>query len=70
MTKKSNAAAVPQISTRGEAPFRQFANSNLTPEQSKQQAAPLLNSKDLLRSVRALIPEDQTKFIDKIDKVR
>ena len=49
---------------------REFANSALTPEQSRQRAGPLLNSKDLLREFRALIPEDQTKFIDKVDKVR
>ena len=72
MTRKSNAAAAPQssTSTRGEAPFREFATNTLTPEQSRQRAAPLLNSKDLLRNVRALTPEDQTKFIDKVDKVR
>jgi len=70
MARKSNTAAALQSSTRGEGPFREYANSTLTTEQSRQQAAPLLNSKDLLRNFRALIPEDQTKFIDKVDKVR
>lgn len=70
MARKSNTAAAPQSSTRGEAPFREFANTSLTPEQSRQRAVHLLNSKDLLRIVRALAPEDQTKFIDKVDQVR
>ena len=69
MPKRSNAAAALQSSTRGETSFREFANSTLALEQSKQRAAPLLNSKGLLQNVRALAPEDQTKFIDKIDQV-
>ena len=70
VAKRNNAAAALQSSTRGEAPFREFANNTLTPEQSRQRAAPLLNSKDLLQSLRTLMPEDQTKFIDKADQVR
>jgi len=70
VAKRNNAAAALQTSTRGEAPFREFANSSLIPEQSRQRAAPLLNSKDLLRNFRALTLEDQTKFIDKVDRVR
>jgi len=71
MARKSNAAApLSQSSTRGDAPFREFANSTLTTEQSRQRVASLLNSKDLLRNFRALTPEDQTKFIEKVDKVR
>ena len=49
---------------------REFANSTLAPEQSRQRAASLLNNKDLLRNVRALTPKDRVKFIDKVDKVR
>jgi len=70
VAKKNNAATTLQSSTRGEAPFREFANNTLTPEQSRQQAALLLNSKDLLRNLRTLMPEDQAKFIDKADQVR
>ena len=69
MARKSNAATALQSSTRRETPFREFANSTLTPEQSKQRAAPLLNDGELLRNVLALTPEDQTKFIDKVDQV-
>ena len=69
MARKSNTAAALQSSTRGETPFREFANTSLTPEQSRRRAVPLLNSKDLLRNVRALTPEDQAKFIDKLDQV-
>ena len=69
MAKKSNAAPAIQDPARGETPFREFTNANLTPEQSKQRAAPLLNNKELLQNVRALTPRDQTKFIDKVDQV-
>ena len=58
-----------QNSTSADTPFREFAYSNLTPEQSKQRAALLLDSRDLLRNIQGLAPEDQTRFIDKIDQV-
>ena len=29
----------------------------------------MLSSRELLRNVRGLAPEDQTKFIEKVDKV-
>ena len=69
MAGKSNTAAALQSSTRGEASFRDYANSILTTKQSRQRAASLLNSKDLLRNFQALTLEDQTKFIDKVDQV-
>ncbi|KAF9647758.1 kinase-like protein [Thelephora ganbajun] len=68
MTKGNNAPTVSHISTRGEAQIREFANSNLTPETSRQRAALLLNGKDLARNVRGLTPEDQTRFVDKVDQ--
>jgi hypothetical protein len=70
MSGRSNAASALQNSTGGEAPFREFVRSNLTPEQSKQRAALLLDRKDVLRNVQGLAPEDQTIFIDKVDEVR
>lgn len=70
MSRESNATASPQSSTRGEVALREFAHNELTPEQSKQRAALLLCSQDLLQSVRGLAPRDQTRFIDKVDRVR
>jgi len=70
MVRKSSTIAAPQNSTRGEFAIREFANSNLTLEQSRQRAAVLLNSKGLLRNVLGLTPEDQAKFVDKIDQGR
>ena len=70
MSRRGNAAAALQDSTRGETLFREFARSNLTPEQSKQRAAVLLDSRDLLQNVQGLGPEDQTRFIDKVNQVR
>ena len=70
MTKTSKAAATPRNPTRGEIAIQEFANSDLQSEESRQRAAPLLNSKGLLRDVQRLTPEDQTRFVDKIDRVR
>ena len=70
MSRKSNAAVALQKSTNGGTALREFAYSDLTQEQSKQRASLLLDSKDLLRNVRGLAPEDQTRFIDKADQVR
>lgn len=67
---KGSAALTPQSSTCGEAPIREFANSNLAPGQSRQRVAPLLTGKEFLRNVLSLTQEDQTKFIDKVDQVR
>jgi len=69
MSRKSNTVAVPHNPTRGETSTREFANSNLTPEQSRQRAGTLLNSKELPQNIRGLTPEDQTKFVDKVDQV-
>ena len=69
MARKSNPTVPLQNSTHGEAPIREFTNSNLTPEQLRQRAATLLNSNELLRDVQSLTPEDQAKFIDKVDQV-
>ena len=70
MTKKSNTVAASRNSTRGETAIREFANSNLTPEQSKPRAAILLNNKELLRNVPGLTPEEQARFLDRVDQVR
>jgi len=70
MTKKTNTVVAPRNSTRGETAIREFANSNLTLEQSKPRAAVLLDNKELLRNVPGLTPEEQTKFLDRVDQVR
>ena len=70
MVRKNNAAPALRNPTHGEVLIREFTNSNLTPKQLTQRAAPLLTDKELLRDVRALAPEDQTKFIDKAVRVR
>jgi len=69
MTKKSNTVAASRNSTRGETAIREFANSNLTPEQLKPRAAVLLNNKELLRNVPGLTPEEQARFLDRVDQV-
>ena len=53
---KSDIITAPRDSAYREDPFREFANTDLTPDISKKRVAP---SKELLRSVRALIPGDQ-----------
>ena len=69
MARTNKPVAAPRNSTRGEVAIQEFANSNSTSEQLRQRAAPLLNSKELLRNVLGLTPEDQTKFVDKVDQV-
>jgi len=69
MSGKSNAAAAPHDPTRGETSTREFSSDSLAPEQSRQLAGTLLNSKELLRDIRGLTPEDQTTFVDKADQV-
>ena len=56
--------------TRGETVIQEFANSTSTPRESGRKAASLLSSKELLEDIRRLTPEDQMKFVDKIDRVR
>ena len=68
-TKKNNATSALQDPTNGEAPIWEIANSNLTSEQLRRRAAPLLIGKDILRSVLSLSPEDQARFIDKVGHV-
>ena len=69
MAGKRNTVAAPDDSTRGEAAIREFANSNLTLEQLRQRAAVLLNNRELLQNVPGLAPEEQTKFLDRVDQV-
>jgi len=70
MTRTSKTVVTSRGSTRGEVAIQEFVNSNLPSEQLRQRAAHLLSSKELLRTVRGLQPEDQTKFVDKVDQVR
>ena len=67
MTRTTKAVAVPRSS---KAAIQDFLNNNLTPELSRQQAALLLTSGELLRNVRELTPGDRTKLVEKIDQVR
>ena len=69
MTRTSKAVAAPRNSARGETAIQEFVNNNLTPEQSRQRAAALLDIKELLQSVQGLTAEDQTEFLDKVDQV-
>ena len=72
MFRRSNPAAALQNPTGAKTPFafQEFVDSDLTQERSKGWSARLLGRKDLLRNVQGLAPEDQTKFIDKVDQVR
>ena len=69
MNRTGKATAAVRNPARGETAFQEFANGNYTPEQLRQQAASLLDSKELLQNVRGLTPEDQTRFVDKVDRV-
>lgn len=64
MSGKSSTVAVPHN------PIREFANSNLTPKQSRQRASTLLNDGELARNVQELTTGEQARFLDKVDQVR
>jgi len=70
MARTSKTVVAPRGSTRGDVAIQEFVNSDLPPEQLRQRAAPLLTSRELLRNVWGLPPEDQKKFVDKVDQVR
>ena len=57
------------VSTPYNAAIQEFLNSNATPKRLRQRAAALLSGKELLRNVRGLTPEDQSRFVDKLDQV-
>ena len=69
MARKSDIIAAPHDPTREKAAIQEFANSDLTPEQLRQRAPVLLNSNELLRNIPGLTPEEQTKFLDRVDQV-
>ena len=69
MTIVGKAVAAPRNSTREETAIQGFVNSNLAPGPLRRQAAPLLESKELLQTIRRLTPENQTKFLEKVDQV-
>lgn len=54
---------------RGGAKLNAFMNSDLTYKQSKQRAADLLNTNEILQIVQGLTREDQKEFVDKLDQV-
>ena len=69
MTRTSKAVAAPRNPARGGTSIQEFANNNLVPELSRQRAAVLLDSRELLQDIRGLTAEDQTRFLDKADQV-
>lgn len=69
MTRASGTVITPCNSARGETETQEFVNSNSAPELLRQQAASLLNNKELLRNVQRLSQDDRTKFVEKVDQV-
>jgi len=70
MAMTDNAVAAPDNSTSGESTIQEFLDGSLTIGQLKQRATSFLNNKGLLRIVQGLTPENQTKFLDRVDQVR
>lgn len=64
-----NFAKASHNSTLGEAQILELANGNLSLEALKHRATVLLTSKHILRDVLGLAPEDQARFVDRIDQV-
>ena len=55
--------------TNGNTAIQQFVDDELSPETLRQRAAIVLGDRDLVRNFVGMTPEDQTKFLDKIDQV-
>ena len=53
-----------------EAMVREFLNGNTPTERLRELARLLLTNGDILRVIRELTPEDQGRFVDKVDQVR
>jgi hypothetical protein len=69
MAKKNNAVPTSHNTTGGATPIREILNANLPSEALRVRAGPLLTGKDLARNILAVTPQDQTKFLDKVDQV-
>ena len=53
-----------------EAKVQELINSRLSARRVRQRAGRLLASGDLLQVVQALTPEEQGRFVDRVDQVR
>ena len=53
-----------------EAKVQELINSRLSARRVRQRAGRLLASRDLLQVVQALTPEEQGRFVDRVDQVR
>ena len=67
MAKNSVRAA--HNSTPGGTQILELANSNLPLEMLMHKATTLLISKHLIQDALGLMPQDQVKFVDKLDQV-
>jgi len=70
MARARKIAFVHRNPTHIQAAIQEVVNSNSTSKRLRQRVAPLLNSQELLRNVQGLTPEDQIKFMEKVDQVR
>lgn len=69
MSKRNSTTTTSPNNTRGEAQLLEFSNSSEPPEASRQRANDLLTSTRLVQNVLGLTPQDQTRFVDKVDQV-
>jgi hypothetical protein len=65
MVNQNNTTVTPRNSTGGGTLIQVSL-----PEPSTQHASVLLTSKDLVRNLKVMTPEDQAKFVNKVDQVR
>jgi hypothetical protein len=69
MAKKNNAVPTSHNATNGGTPIREILSDGLPSEALRLRTGALLTGKDLVWNVLAVTPQDQTKFIDKVDQV-
>ena len=69
MAGENNIATTPHNSTSEGTPAHKFLNANFPPETLRKRAAVLLTRRGLVKNILRMTPEDQTKFIDRVDQV-
>ena len=65
MAGKNNATATPRNSTSEGTPAQEFLNNNFPPELLEERVGGM----HLVQKILRMTPEDQVKFLDKVDQV-
>lgn len=70
MARNNNAASASLRSTGGVTSIQEILNGDLRSETFRLRAENVLIDKDLVRNVMGMAPQDQARFLDKVDQVQ